>query len=248
MLLLIVKGACSYESIQTYNNIVYSTFKEGCKAHGLLDDDLEWFSAFNETVTCTTSNHLRHLFVTMLLHCQVTDEYAFFEKVWKFLTDDILYYFLKALNDPNYQIPENELKNHMLDKLALLFNKSGGNIQDFNLPHCITTTRAFGVNHFIKDELCHDTNSLLEQSRILISQLSVQQLNAFNTIVETVLSNNPGFYFISGYGGTGKTFIWNAVVAHLRTQKKIVLTVASSGVASLPNGHTTHLRFKTLRF
>jgi ATP-dependent DNA helicase PIF1 len=81
MLLLTVKGACSYESIRTYNNIVYSTFKEACKARGLLDDDQEWLSAFNEAATWATSNHLRQLFVTMLLHCQVTDEYAFFEKV-----------------------------------------------------------------------------------------------------------------------------------------------------------------------
>jgi hypothetical protein len=81
MLLLTVKGACSYESIRTYNNIVYSTFKEACKARGLLDDDQEWLSAFNEAATWATSNHLRQLFVIMLLHCQVTSEYAFFEKV-----------------------------------------------------------------------------------------------------------------------------------------------------------------------
>jgi hypothetical protein len=86
----------------------------------------------------------------------------------------------------------------------------------------------------------------LEQSRILISQLNVQQLNAFSTIVETILSNKSGFYFISGYGGTGKTFLWNVIVAHLRARKKIVLTVASSGVASLllPNGRTAHSCFK----
>jgi hypothetical protein len=55
MLMLTVKGVCSYESIRTHNNIIYPTFKEACKAHGLLDDDQEWLSAFNEAAAWTTS-------------------------------------------------------------------------------------------------------------------------------------------------------------------------------------------------
>jgi hypothetical protein len=41
MLLLIVKGATNYEDLRKYNNILYPTFKEACKAHGLLTDDQE---------------------------------------------------------------------------------------------------------------------------------------------------------------------------------------------------------------
>src|SRR6266540_973978 len=36
MLLLIVKGACSYEALRTHNNVLFPTFKEACKARGLL--------------------------------------------------------------------------------------------------------------------------------------------------------------------------------------------------------------------
>lgn len=51
---------------------------------------------------------------------------------------------------------------------------------------------------------------------------------------------------MSGHGGTRKTFLWNAMIAKLRSQNKIVLAVASSGVASLllPRGRTAHSRFK----
>jgi ATP-dependent DNA helicase PIF1 len=44
----------------------------------------------------------------------------------------------------------------------------------------------------------------------------------------------------------GKTFLWNAILTHLRSRQKIVLAVASSGVASLllPKGRTAHSRFK----
>jgi len=61
-----------------------------------------------------------------------------------------------------------------------------------------------------------------------------------------VLNGGPAFFFVCGHGGTGKTFLWNAIIASLRSEKKIVLAVASSGVASLllPKGRTAHLRFK----
>jgi chromosomal replication initiation ATPase DnaA len=54
------------------------------------------------------------------------------------------------------------------------------------------------------------------------------------------------FFFVSGHGGIGKTFLWNTIVSYLIAQKRIVLTVASSGVASLllPSGRTAHSRFQ----
>jgi hypothetical protein len=134
MLLLTVKGACSYEHLQIHNNIVYSTFKEACQARGLLSDDKEWLHAFEEAAAWATSTQLRQLFVTMILYCDIADEYSFFDRIWKLLTDDIQYNIRKALNCSTYQIPENELRDELLDRLTILFNKSGGNIQDFNLP------------------------------------------------------------------------------------------------------------------
>jgi hypothetical protein len=59
MLLLIVKGAESYEALQTYNNTTYPTFKETCNAHGLQKEDQEWYNAFDEATSWATSNQLR---------------------------------------------------------------------------------------------------------------------------------------------------------------------------------------------
>jgi hypothetical protein len=68
----------------------------------------------------------------------------------------------------------------------------------------------------------------------------------FDRITRRVLSGSASFFFVCGHGGTGKTFLWNAIIAKLRSEKKIVLAVASLGVASLllPRGHTAHSRFK----
>ncbi|KAG2633546.1 hypothetical protein PVAP13_2NG263703 [Panicum virgatum] len=80
----------------------------------------------------------------------------------------------------------------------------------------------------------------------LVSQLNADQKNVFDVITERVPSGSAGFFFVCGHGGTVKTFLWNAIIARLRSEKKIVLAVASSGVASLllPRGRTAHSRFK----
>ena len=78
------------------------------------------------------------------------------------------------------------------------------------------------------------------------ASLNEDQTRAFNVIVQRVERKDPGFFFVSGYGGTGKTYLWNRIVNYLRKKNKIVLTVASSGVAALllPRGRTAHSRFK----
>jgi chromosomal replication initiation ATPase DnaA len=53
----------------------------------------------------------------------------------------------------------------------------------------------------------------------MISQLNNEQLQAFDTTIEAVLANKYVFFFVSGYGGTGKTFLWNTIIAYLRAQK-----------------------------
>ncbi|CAI0430086.1 unnamed protein product [Linum tenue] len=53
-------------------------------------------------------------------------------------------------------------------------------------------------------------------------------------------------FFLYGHGGTGKTFLYNTVIAKLKSLSKVVIVVASSGIAAtlLPNATTAHSRFK----
>jgi len=54
-----------------------------------------------------------------------------------------------------------------------------------------------------------------------------------------------GVFFLYGYGGTGKTFMWKTLASTIRSIGDIVLTVASSGIASLllPRRRTSHSKF-----
>lgn len=77
MLLMLVKGAKSYADVRTYNGVIYETFKDACAARGLLGDDNEWYSAFDEALQWGMGNQLCQLFVTMIIFCGVLDENAF---------------------------------------------------------------------------------------------------------------------------------------------------------------------------
>jgi hypothetical protein len=64
--------------------------------------------------------------------------------------------------------------------------------------------------------------------------------------MSSVTMQKGGVFFLHGYGGTGKTFMWRTLAASLRSRCQIVLTVATSGIASLllPGGRTAHSKFK----
>jgi hypothetical protein len=139
-----------------------------------------------------------------------------------------------------------ELQDLLLLELEEIFSKNGKNINDYNLPQ--RTTRYFKEkhNHFIDEELNYNTDNLELEANKMYLQLNDEQRHAFHEVIDSVLTKKLNFFFICGHGGTGKTFLWNAIISYLRARRKIVLTVASSGVASLllPNGRTAHSRFR----
>ncbi|XP_076951359.1 uncharacterized protein LOC143624673 [Bidens hawaiensis] len=91
--------------------------------------------------------------------------------------------------------------------------------------------------------------TLLEIEKILLRNNS--SLRRFNTmsfpdLEFAVEKEKGGAFFVYGYGGTGKTFLWKTLELSIRSKGLIVLNVASSGIASLllTGGRTAHSRFK----
>jgi ATP-dependent DNA helicase PIF1 len=79
-----------------------------------------------------------------------------------------------------------------------------------------------------------------------INRLDNCQRNVFDSICCSVLNNEGKTFFVYGYGGTGKTFLWTTLLNFIRSKGKVALVVASSGIAALllPGGRTPHSRFK----
>lgn len=78
------------------------------------------------------------------------------------------------------------------------------------------------------------------------NQLNVGQRHAYNIILHYINKQNSGAFFVDGLGGTGKTYLYRALFATIRSQSLIALAVATSGIATsiLPGGRTAHSRFK----
>src|SRR2546430_11072252 len=59
---------------------------------------------------------------------------------------------------------------------------------------------------------------------------------------------NNLYFFVDGPGGYGKTFLFNMILAKVRSKQEIAIAVVSSGIAALllNGGRTAHSRFKIL--
>ncbi|POG63370.1 DNA helicase Pif1 like protein, partial [Rhizophagus irregularis DAOM 181602=DAOM 197198] len=56
------------------------------------------------------------------------------------------------------------------------------------------------------------------------------------------VNDKYGHFFIDGFAGTGKTFLYNTLLATIRLHGDIAIAVASSGIAALllSGGRTAH--------
>jgi len=86
---MVVPGPESYEHLRTYRDEVYPTFKEACRARGLLRDDAEWERCLEEACQFKMPGQLRRLFAQILVNCQPSDPAALFAKFKIHLTEDI---------------------------------------------------------------------------------------------------------------------------------------------------------------
>ncbi|KAI4351251.1 hypothetical protein L6164_005627 [Bauhinia variegata] len=63
--------------------------------------------------------------------------------------------------------------------------------------------------------------------------------------MSVAMNDNSGIFFIYGYGGIGKTFLYRTLSAVIQSKEDIMPAVASSVIVSLllPGGRTAHSRF-----
>ncbi|XP_076949290.1 uncharacterized protein LOC143621887 [Bidens hawaiensis] len=100
-------------------------------------------------------------------------------------------------------------------------------------------------NRLIHEELSYDQHLLKTEFQTLFNSITDEQKNVFDRIMMAVQQNKGGVFFVYGYGGTDKTYLWKTLSTAIRSKGEVVLTVASSGIASLllTGGRTAHSRF-----
>ncbi|KNZ73372.1 hypothetical protein J132_07670 [Termitomyces sp. J132] len=89
MLLKVATNATSWADLRTVNGHTYPTYKEACKALGLLEDDAEWRQCLAKAAPIQSESALRQLFCTILFHCAPTTPEALWDEFRHSICDDL---------------------------------------------------------------------------------------------------------------------------------------------------------------
>ena len=239
-LLLRVPGCMSYEQLRTFDGIVYETFHQAALARRLLADDNEYDNCLSEASNSRSPRQLRRLFVTLLLFCNPSSPADLWRKFAQSLSEDYEYRLQQRRSDSNAQL----LALRDIDRIL---QSNGKSLADFrSLPQLSTGFDA------TDDFAWLDDLDAADASRDAISdaeRLNADQRRVFDAVeraVEDPMAPSK-LFFVDGPAGTGKSFLYNTIIGHVRgTLNKHVLVVASSGIAALllNGGITAHSAFK----
>ncbi|XP_058734290.1 uncharacterized protein LOC131606021 [Vicia villosa] len=242
LMLTVVKGPLTFEEIRKVGGTQLDTFRDACFAMGFLEDDREYIGAIREASEWGSGHFLRKLFVVMLLSSAVNRPGHLWDETWSLLSDGLLHQQRQLAHNA-----EEELKNLTLTEIEKILQANRRSLTDFKpIPYPDGYVLQQLGNRLIYDERSYDVPTMRTQFTSLFNALTGEQRSIFDKIMASVRDQKGAVYFLHGYGGTGKTYMWRTLASALRSKHDICLTVATSGIASLllPGGRTAHSKFK----
>lgn len=242
-----VRGCTSFDDIRTVGGVTYKTYKESCYAMGLLDGDKEWHEVMEESAQWASAFQLRELFVVLLVYCEVNDPLKLWMHCWKSLGEDILHMQRRRLEFEGLNLTDEEIQQYVLLELQKLLNDHNKSLTDYpDMPLPEKNTLDSVKNSLIREEKNYNANDEKKTHLELFLKLNSEQLSVYEAVMDSVNNCKGKIFFLYGPGGTGKTYIYRTLISKLRSEKRVVLPVASSGIAAtlMPGGRTAHSRFK----
>ncbi|XP_073821586.1 uncharacterized protein [Musca autumnalis] len=245
LLLINVRGPTSFDNLKTIHGLMCATFREACQQLHLLEDDTHWDATLAESSIIAPPHQIRTLFSIIIATCSPSNPLELWRNYADFMCEDILNRMRRSTFNPNYPM-SSEIHNEaliMIEDICLaIANKALsqlGMVSPNRPMHNL-------LNRDLQREHNFDFNELGAFVESNLPKLNAQQRNIYNTLMQTVTNNNGGFYFLDAPGGTGKTFLISIILATIRSQNKIALALASSGIAAtlLDGGRTAHSALK----
>ncbi|PWZ57979.1 ATP-dependent DNA helicase PIF1 [Zea mays] len=177
---------------------------------------------------------LRRLFATILVYCEPSDVAVLWQKHLDAMSED-------------YQ-RRSQSKTHVEQMVLIdirnMLQSMGKDIKTFPLPPIIDAyDDAIGTAREVYEE---ESIEPAAGDVALKDSLNEEQRAAYDKILSAVDTDQGGLFFVDGPGGTEKTYLYRVPLTTLRSQGKIAVATATSGVAAsiMPGGRTAHSRFK----
>ncbi|KAL4590964.1 hypothetical protein LXL04_003911 [Taraxacum kok-saghyz] len=177
---------------------------------------------------------LRRLFATILIYCEPGDVRKLWDEHYNSLSEDY------SRQCQSYE----RVKTMVLVDIGVFLQYMGKHLGEFDLPLLNTTINLESGGY---REVQEEYSIVVEDEHVRAKDsLNSDQKVAYDEIMRHVDCNLSGVFFIDGPGGTGKTFLYKALLAEVRSCGLIALATASSGAAAnnMPGERTTHSRFK----
>ncbi|KAF7800995.1 putative PIF1 DNA helicase/replication protein A1-like protein [Senna tora] len=207
---------------------------DACYVMGLLEDDKEYIEGIIEGSKWSSGFYLRKLFATLLIHNTISRPAHVWENTWMYLSDDILLKERHRTANPDLHLDDDRVQEIALAEIENFLKINGRSLADFPpmpIPN-EAVMRNIG-NLLISEELNYDRNALRTEHAHLLSSLTNEQRSIYDKIMSVVNGGIPGVFFVNGFGGSGKTYIWKTLTSAIRSKGEIVLA----------GGRTAHSRF-----
>ncbi|XP_050059845.1 ATP-dependent DNA helicase PIF1-like [Aphis gossypii] len=245
LLLVNVRGPTSFQQLRTVDGELCVSYREACQRLQLLENDAHWDQTLNDAVISSHAHQIRTLFSIIISTCFPSNPIDLWIKYKDYMCDDILYQIQNRMGNPNIQISE-EIYNEALisieDMCLIMSNKLLIQL-GLTAPN---RPMHDAFNQELHRERLYDLNDLKELIQTNLPLLNEQQKYVFETLMKVTNDETGGIYFLDAPGGTGKTFLISLILATIRSQNKIALALASSGIAAtlLEGGRTAHSALK----
>lgn len=227
LLLLHVSGAESFEALRTVNGTVHPTFQTAARELNLFEDDLEWKRCLQEAAHFQMPAQMRMTFAFILVFCHPENSLELWNDFKSSLAEDF-----------SRRLCPVDAERATLQDINSILQSHGMSVIQYGLPDPGPTIHIESTLNMIEEST---------EAVRLIHLLNHLQRVAFDAIVSSVDHVGlPNVFFLDGPGGSGKTFLYNTLMAFLRGRGQSVLPYATTGIAAvlLKGGRTMHSGFK----
>ncbi|KAL7070021.1 hypothetical protein ACQ4LE_011196 [Meloidogyne hapla] len=227
------------EALKEVKGVIYTTFVEAARLRGLLSDDSVWERTLEEAAHFINPKEMRYLFVQVLVFGNPSNA----RELW----DKFVDHMFKPIigNDPN-GIERKRRIDRALAYIEHQLSDYGMTNQQFNLdspsPGMQLNIDTALDNFFFGDKDEDDFASGKKPDIIL----NDDQEKVWNTVQNAIQGISSNTIFVTGDGGTGKTYLFNTIISRLREMRIRVIASAFTGCAAtlLTGGATVHSVFR----